>query len=559
MNTSLTAKYGSQRRLGLVALGGLMAFAGVLIVVLGDRLSFFNDDWYFLFQRPGMESHAGIDIFLAPHNSNLVLVPAIVYKALVGLFGLSSQLPFRIVLAICVVLLGPAVYKLVSDRVGVAFGLGAAAIVMLLGAAWEDLLFFASIDLVGSLVAGLFALVALRKDTRRANTVACALLTVSVCCSNVGLAFACGAVVCVLLRRRPGQLWIAAVPILVFVAWWLAYGRDQPSHVALSNVGHLPRYVLDSLETTMASLTGLNAGTVPDTYVRGRILLIVVLMALVVWVIRGGRPRPAALVALTALLAFWVLTCLGYTPGREPFASRYQLIDAALALVLAAEIVPMVRPRAVVSGIAIAAATAIVIANLTVRLDAGYHFLLTQRNYVKTDVGVLQAVRPRIPADLMLTPSVAGSPYLTGITGSRYLAETAAHRVPSSFSIRQILSSTPHLRQSADGVLAATEQLRPARVASARATACRRIVTAPGQPAQDAIARPGSLTLKNPGQAVLGIAVRRFAPAGVVTPIAFIGPGTSERLRIPRDRLPLTWHLQAVAASSSAALVVCGA
>jgi hypothetical protein len=31
--------------------------AGLLVVALQMRLTFFNDDWWFLLQRPGIESH----------------------------------------------------------------------------------------------------------------------------------------------------------------------------------------------------------------------------------------------------------------------------------------------------------------------------------------------------------------------------------------------------------------------------------------------------------------------------------------------------------------------
>jgi len=69
--------------------------SALLLVLLGTRLTFFSDDWYFLLQRPGLSAHAGIDVVLAPHNSNLVAVDVVIYKALVGAFGLRSQLPFR--------------------------------------------------------------------------------------------------------------------------------------------------------------------------------------------------------------------------------------------------------------------------------------------------------------------------------------------------------------------------------------------------------------------------------------------------------------------------------
>ena len=117
----------------------LVATAGGLIVVLGDRLSFFNDDWYFLFQRPGLESKPGIDSILAPHNSNLVAAPALIYKGLVAVFGLWAQAPFRVTLALFMCALGVVMYLVVSRRLGPAIGLACAAVTLFLGAAWQEL------------------------------------------------------------------------------------------------------------------------------------------------------------------------------------------------------------------------------------------------------------------------------------------------------------------------------------------------------------------------------------------------------------------------------------
>jgi hypothetical protein len=128
--------------------------------------------WYFLLQRPGLESHAGLDSLLAPHNSQSVVLTALAYKILVALFGLSSQLPFRLVLGLAVAAVGVFVYLMVSARAGTAIGLAGAAVIVFLGSAWEDLLFFASLDLVGSLATGLAAVWALQRDSTRRNVVA---------------------------------------------------------------------------------------------------------------------------------------------------------------------------------------------------------------------------------------------------------------------------------------------------------------------------------------------------------------------------------------------------
>jgi hypothetical protein len=53
----------------------------------------FNDDWWFLFQRPGIESHGGFDTLLAPHNGNMAVLLAVLYRVLTAAFGLGSQVP----------------------------------------------------------------------------------------------------------------------------------------------------------------------------------------------------------------------------------------------------------------------------------------------------------------------------------------------------------------------------------------------------------------------------------------------------------------------------------
>jgi hypothetical protein len=537
------------------ALAFLLAGVIATLVLLGDRLSFFNDDWWFLLQRPGLESHGGLDTLLAPHNSNLVLLPALVYKLLVAAFGMSSQIPYRLVLAAGVGALGLLVYTLVNRRAGPAWGLAAAAVVMLLGPAWEDLLFFASIDLIGSLVAGLAALLALEHDSARRNLIACVALCAAVLCSNVGIAFAIGAGVLALVRRKPLQLWVTAVPLLLFAAWWVGYGRTQPSHISAANLEHLPSYVADSAAAGMASLTGLASGS---SYTRGKVVLVVALLLLVGWRARGGRFTSGVLPLLATLLAFWVLSGASFYPGREPFASRYQLIDVTLIVLVGAEVFRASRRTALWSSIAVGLAIVVVTANVARSLSYGYRFLRDQAGYVQADLGIMQALRSRVPADLWLVQSVSGNPYLSGITGARYVSETAAHGSPRVFSIAQIMASSAAQRQSADGVLIAVDRIHasPSR-ASVIGLRCTRVGNAPGEPVIEAPLAPGPVWLSNVGRAGLAVGLRRLAPPGRLNAVVLIAPGATDRTMIPRDALPGRWYAQPYGGSGPVSLRVC--
>ncbi|MBV9004666.1 MAG: hypothetical protein JO181_08405, partial [Solirubrobacterales bacterium] len=109
-----------------LVLAGLCTAGALLVVVLRTKLTFFNDDWYFLLQRPGIESHAGLDTLLAPHNGNIVVLLAVMYRALVALFGLGPQLPFALLEGVTVAVLGWLVFELVDERLGAVAGLAAA-------------------------------------------------------------------------------------------------------------------------------------------------------------------------------------------------------------------------------------------------------------------------------------------------------------------------------------------------------------------------------------------------------------------------------------------------
>ncbi len=169
MTVALAESHGAPALRGVLSKRLLLALlctaGGLLVVVLRSRLTFFNDDWYFLLQRPGLESHGGLDTLLVPHNGNIVVLLAVMYKVLVAVFGLGFQLPFGLVTGLTVAALGVLVFVLVDERLGPVVGLAAAAVVVFMGPAWEALLFFASISHLGALTLGVAALLALESDT----------------------------------------------------------------------------------------------------------------------------------------------------------------------------------------------------------------------------------------------------------------------------------------------------------------------------------------------------------------------------------------------------------
>ncbi len=522
----------------------LCAVSASIVVILGTKLTFFNDDWWFLLQRPGLESGGGLDVLLAPHNGNIVFLLALLYRLLVALFGLGSQLPFRLLLGITMAVLGVLVFVLVTKRLGPVVGLAGAAVVLLLGPAWEILLFFAAFSHLGALTLGVAALLAMEADTRRRNAVACLLLVCATLLFNLGLPFLVGAAIVIALRRRPFQLWIPGIPVVLYALWWFFYGRRQPSNVTLANVEHLPRYVLDSISFGLTSVTGLNHGSPASALARGHILATIVVLAALFWLSRGARPSRWSLVLVSTALTFWVLSGAAQIPGRAPSASRYQLFDVVFLILVAAELLREVRiPRS--GQWAVGLAAVLVVASNLASLKTGFDFMRDHAGYVDADLGALEIAGPRAAGDLALLAPVARDPYLSGVTAGRYFAQVRVHGSPFFDTPPDLAAATPGERQAADSVLASAYRLmpRPTAAAAPRVGVCRRLDAGGLPPAYSLALASGSTLVKNRNAVPVVVAIRRFAPGTRPIYIGFLAARSSSQLSIPRDSVTRPWRM----------------
>jgi hypothetical protein len=515
------------------ALALICAASALTLVLLGTRLTFFGDDWAFLLQRPGFSA----DALLEDHNGHLSVLPVLIYKLLVALFGLDAQLPFRLVLSAAFVALGIVVYALVSERAGRIPGLVAAALLLFLGPAWEDLLWSFQMGFVGSLAAGLGALLALERDNPRRNTAACALLVLSLLLSDVGLALVVSAAVAVALRRRPAQAWIPLVPLALFVVWFAAYGRDA-SGVSPSTLLDVPAYVIDAAGAGVASLTGFApGGGFGATSSWGRPVLAIALLGLGAWFLRGGRPQAPVLVFLAGALTFWVLAGANFTPERGPSASRYQLVNAAFLLLIAAELFGRVRLGRPASAAVLAIAVVVLGANLAA-LRSGFDFMRMHADNTRAALGALEIGRSSVPPGFRLIETVAQDRYLNNVTAGRYFEEAATHGTPA-WSAKGIGAAGPGPRQVADGVLLSAYALRLGVGGGVPSgSGCRRL-RAPGFAPVPA----GGAIVANTGGAPVGIAIARFAPPFRSRRLGRLLPRESGRIAIPRDAVGVPWRL----------------
>ena len=320
-------------------LAAISCVAFVVLMQITSGLTFFGDEWNVIL-RPGWS----LDSLFEPLNEHIFVGPVVVYKVLLELFGMDSTLPFRVVNTLLVITVAWLIFALVRPRLGDAIALVVAVILLFLGPAWEDLLWPAGISFLGAIAGGLGAFLCLERESRRGDIAACALLVVSLAFSSLGLVFAVGAAVDVALRagRRLERAWIPAVPVLLYAVWYVAYGHEAEGAASWENLLAVPVYVWNAAAAAVASLTGLTGirgdvlGVNPDW---GRPLLLAGVV-LAIWTLaRHPERRTRALwVFLAAGLAFWASAGLNEVQGREPGASRYQLIGAVFVVLIAAEL-----------------------------------------------------------------------------------------------------------------------------------------------------------------------------------------------------------------------------
>ncbi len=332
-----------------------LAASWALILALGSQLSYLNDDWDFLLLRPGFGAHQILD----PHNPHIVVIPILIYKAVLAIFGMGSQQPFRVastpLFLISVILL----FAWLRRRVGDWLALAGVLPILFLGMAGEILLWpFPQIGFCGPMAAGLGAFLALERGDRRGDVLACALLTISVLFGSLGTAFVAGAAVHVAWDRdRWRRAYVAAIPAAVYVAWWLGWGHTAKSGTSLHNLLKSPIYVVEGFASGVSSLLGLPEVGLGGVSVDPGLPLLAGLIALAVIERRrlSGISRWLAVVTVTAL-GFWFPAALNASEQRAPTEPRYQYMAAIFFVMIAAELLRGVRVgrRALVVVLAIA-------------------------------------------------------------------------------------------------------------------------------------------------------------------------------------------------------------
>jgi hypothetical protein len=520
--------------------------------------TFWFDEWLWVLGRRGND----LGTFLRPHNSHFSLVPILIYRLLFATAGLNHFAPYRaIVIAghlLCVVLL----FVYVSRRVDRFLALLAAALLLFLGPGWQNILWPFQIAWLISLACGIGMLLALDRRDRIGDVVACLLLLISISSSGIGLPFLVGAAFELLWRReRRREIWVVAVPLLVYVIWALAYQTDTITRHAFVEA---PSFIAAAAAAALAALIGLAGDTVRSggsSALTWGTPLAVAGAALLAWrLARIVRIPDRALTLMVTLGVFWILIAIGRSDNiAHGYDSRYMYVGVLLILLLAAELAAGVAVgRRAYAVLALATLFAIV-SNLGVFRDAS-RALQSQAKLATADLGALDLARANVAPGYVAT-HFPGYPVIP-VTAGPYFAAESAWGTPAA-SPAQLLGDPEYARTAADGELidadhAALQQAAPRTTVAGtvRVDAVERgtIVTRgscvtfrsaldPSQAPADVQATvPSDGVLVRAQDGVAMVAVRRFAQT--FQPLGHLQPGSAATVTIARDRSFAPWHVQ---------------
>jgi hypothetical protein len=534
-----------RRNAPVLLLGAALVAAAVLMLVLTAKTTFYADTWEFLMNR----RDPSLDSLLEPHNEHLVAVPVAIEQLLLRVFGMTSSTPEQVVLVALVLALAALLYVYVKRRVGEWPALFAAVLVLFLGPAWEVLLWPFEITFLGPLVCGLGMLLALEREDRLGDALACLLATLGLGFSGLGVPFLLAAAVAVFLGPRETwarRAYVFVVPVALFAIWYVGWGHEAQSHVSLRNVLSSPRYVADTIAVALGALVGLGTNPADGSIepVWGRILLVALTIGAVAWKLRRPGLHRGLWPVAAAAAANWLLTAFNNSPGREFTASRYQLAGAVFLIMILANLFYGARlgRRGILVG---AALTAVAIAPNLVILHDGAKSLEREAVITRSDTAALELARRTVDPSFELDPTVAGTGVLIDVFAAPYF-EAVDEYGSLAYSESELETARPEGRYQADVVLSRALPLSTVTrvgVYSGAGGDCVEVVGG-GQGAPEVPVTAGTTRIEVAPGAPASLSLRRFADPGSYPVKTADAPGESTvELGIPRDLSSLPWQL----------------
>jgi hypothetical protein len=541
-------------RVAWAVLGLAMLLSAGLILHAANGQSFAVDEIFYygrVAEKQGALVHYAPfspEYLFAPFNGHLPFGGRFVYETVFATVGAK----YEAFLLINIVSLWACVgltFELIRRRVGTVAALAPCIVLLFLGFASEQLLWPLDFNTAASLAAGLGAVLALERGDRRGEILACLLLTLSVAMIELGLSFAVGIAVWLLIRHRMDAVrraWIVLVPVALYAIWWLWARKFDQSETAAGNLHLIPETFLDGAAAVMGSLTGTNP-VQPGSYVGGvtwfgKALAVAAGIVLLARLWLGRLPR-TIWVWLIVLGSYWALLAIAARPAE---GGRYVLVGAVLVVLIAADAVR----RRVSDGVAVALLLLALVAlpaNIAQLTEGrGDDTLHHDPPVSQTEFAMLELAREHVAPDYFVTgdPRVAevdGGLFI-GIPADAYL-DAAAHNGSFAYSLEEVREQDEDLRLIADASLvgALGVAIEPASAPGAGAR-CRSVAIGPGDDSASFESAAGKLLLRPEGGARTALWLARFADSPRSVGVDYLPSGWS-RLVIPADEAPDPWRV----------------
>ncbi|HEX2392865.1 MAG TPA: hypothetical protein VHI77_08100 [Solirubrobacterales bacterium] len=544
MSESSPAAAGTASRPRRIPLGGpatliaaaAMALSAALLLHWLGRLTFWRDEWDFLLHRRSWT----LDTFLHPFVEQLLAIPILIYRLLVGAFGMDSPLPFQIVSVALFIASAVMLFIYLRRRVGEWLALAGILPVLFLGPSWDDLLFPFQMALFACVACGIGALLALERHDRRWDVASMGLLLLALFSFALGIPFVAAATVEIAFGRdRWRRAFVVAVPTALWLIWYAGWGHEAHTFISLSNFANSPSYIVDGLAASLATWVGLGAGPYDASPLDWGRPLLVVALGLVAWrlyVLHRPSPRLAGTVVL--LLGFWFLTALNTNPFAPATAGRYQYLGIVLMALVAAELANGLRVRRYAT-IAVVAAGVVAAGVNGDRLRQAANGLAGIAQQERGGLAALELTRGQVSPGFELTEQNSGVDYLGLLDAGSYFSAVDAYGSPA-YTPAELASAPEAGRVAADEVSAAALGVRLQPGGQALAGTCAELQATTGAvvgvPSEGIILRASS----GGTQARL----RRYASDSFPVDLGRLPAGQMDLLRIPADRSPRTWSLQ---------------
>jgi hypothetical protein len=551
----------NQGRFASAAFGAAMVAAAALYLALMQGASFFADEWFWVYNR----LDPSVDTVLEPFNGSLNAVPLLIYQGVVGLFGLDHYAPFRVLTIAFDLLCSLLLFVYLRRRINPWLAFVPAALLLIFGSGWWDLITSFSLLWTSAISASLGALLALDREDRAGDLAACLLLILSVASHSPGLAFAAGAAVTTILGSRPWRprAWIWAIPIGLYAVWavW-AESEYHAGPVELSQVAAVPGTIFVALSSAIAGIAGLyrvpEAGELvfaPELAYPAAFAAIVTVAALAVL---GRLPRQAW-VGIVMALAYWASIALVASSSRQPTDNRYLYLGALLVFLTTAALVTARPPFAARVWVAVGVAFLVsAVPNLKALVDGAS---AVERNSRATRAVLATIELTREQVDPRFAPSAVipggDDVYLPASAGA-YL-ELIDDKGSPAYTLEELTTADQEQRGLADqnliGALAVgLERTRPPSATGPGRPPCQRRQPGPN----------GELTVETGSEVVIDLAsgppasvkLGRFSDRPSL-PIGMVTGGGSARVTLPQDRIPGPWAI-ALQPSARAAFCVAG-